>query len=400
MPKVSIVMPACNVEKYIDECLQSVIGQTLSDIEIILIDDGSSDRTGEILDRYQAEDPRVRVLDKVNTGYGNSMNIGVSMATGEYIGIIETDDVAEPDMFEKLYELAVRNDADVVKSNYYRYLSREESNTLVPNMETVGIYGEVFSPEDHWEIFNVTPSIWSGIYRRSMIEAENIRFNETPGASYQDTSFAFKVWCSAKRVVLTEEPFLHYRIDNEKSSVNSPGKVFCICDEHQAMEDYLEQFPEKKARFEGVKDFLTYKAYRWNYGRLALEYKYAFLLEMEKECKKVDSTRGYDRKFFADNEWAELQELLADKEVFFRRTSAWLMGGLQSVHLLDQAYRAQKKELKELRKENKQLTKDGEKLEKRVQKLEKEIDGIRNSTSFRIGRTVTYLPRKIKGSGK
>ena len=121
MTKVSILMPACNVEKFLRECMDSVVGQTLKDIEIICIDDGSKDSTGDILDEYAEQDDRIKVIHKPNSGYGHSMNVGLQNATGEYVGIIETDDFADPDMFEKLYEVAKRTDADVVKSNYYTY---------------------------------------------------------------------------------------------------------------------------------------------------------------------------------------------------------------------------------------------------------------------------------------
>ena len=100
MIKVSILMPACNVEKFLRECMDSVVGQTLKDIEIICIDDGSKDSTGDILDDYAEQDERVKVIHKPNSGYGHSMNVGLQHATGEYIGIIETDDFADLDMFE------------------------------------------------------------------------------------------------------------------------------------------------------------------------------------------------------------------------------------------------------------------------------------------------------------
>lgn len=93
MAKVSILMPACNVEKFLKECMDSVVNQTLKDIEIICIDDGSRDSTGNILDEYAQKDNRIKVIHKANSGYGHSMNVGLQNATGEYIGIIETDDL-------------------------------------------------------------------------------------------------------------------------------------------------------------------------------------------------------------------------------------------------------------------------------------------------------------------
>ena len=109
----------CNAEQYLKQCLDSILGQTLRDIEIICVNDGSKDNSGAMLDAYAQRDDRVRVLHKENTGYGNSMNRGLDMARGEYIGIVESDDWVEPDMFEKLYQAAKAAKADVVKANFF-----------------------------------------------------------------------------------------------------------------------------------------------------------------------------------------------------------------------------------------------------------------------------------------
>ena len=102
MAKVSILIPCYNVEKYIRQCLDSVVNQTLKDIEIICINDGSTDSTLDILRKYENRDNRIKVISKHNSGYGASMNIGLETAKGEYVGIVESDDFVEPNMFEKL----------------------------------------------------------------------------------------------------------------------------------------------------------------------------------------------------------------------------------------------------------------------------------------------------------
>ena len=100
MPKVSIIVPTYNVEQYLREAMDSIINQTLKDIEIICIDDGSTDNSGKILDEYASKDSRVKVIHKKNGGYGKAMNVGLDNATGEYVGIVEPDDYIEPDMYE------------------------------------------------------------------------------------------------------------------------------------------------------------------------------------------------------------------------------------------------------------------------------------------------------------
>lgn len=227
--------------------MDSVVNQTLKDIEIICIDDGSRDSTGNILDEYAQKDNRIKVIHKANSGYGHSMNVGLQNATGEYIGIIETDDFADLNMFDELYKAAKENHADVVKSNYYSYVSQPEpQSTYYEVLKEYDLYDRVFRPVEHPEIFRVRPCIWSGIYRREWLLENHVSFAETPGASYQDTGFAFKVWASAERALLVRDAYLHYRTDNANSSVKAAAKIYCICDEFKSIEEFLEKRPELK----------------------------------------------------------------------------------------------------------------------------------------------------------
>ena len=121
MAKVSIIIPTYNVEMYLVECMDSVVNQTLKDIEIICINDGSTDSSLEILKGYAEKDDRIIIVDKENGGYGIGMNIGLDKATGEYIGIVEPDDFVPLNMYEELYNKAVENDLDLVKADFYRF---------------------------------------------------------------------------------------------------------------------------------------------------------------------------------------------------------------------------------------------------------------------------------------
>ena len=112
------------------------------------------------------------MIHKPNSGYGHSMNVGIDNATGEYIGIVETDDFADLNMFEELYAVAKRCNADVVKSNYYTYVSHPEpQSTYFEVLKEYDLYDKVFKPVEHQDIFRVRPCIWSGIYRREMLLA-------------------------------------------------------------------------------------------------------------------------------------------------------------------------------------------------------------------------------------
>ena len=120
-PLISVLVPCYNVEKYLRECIDSIRSQTYKNLEIICINDGSTDSTAEILRQYADIDRRIRVITKENSGYGHSMNIGLSKATGEYLGIVESDDFIEPHMFETLIENALKNNLDISRGSYFEY---------------------------------------------------------------------------------------------------------------------------------------------------------------------------------------------------------------------------------------------------------------------------------------
>lgn len=303
-PKVSVIIPCYNVEKYLRECLDSVVNQTLREIQIICVNDGSTDKTLSILEEYAGKDDRIRILNKANSGYGDSMNRGFDLAEGEYLGIVESDDFAEPDMFEKLYHAAVENDLDVVKSGFYQYSTVPQVSN-VPDLSLAKIAGkDVFCPMTDFrdpgrkvDFFIATAAIWSAIYRTKFIRNNQIRFNETPGASYQDVGFCFKVWVKAKRVQILDACLLHYRIDNSQSSVHNPGKVYCVCDEYAEMDRFLGEYPEERALVMPVMIRMKYENYLWNYERLAehLQQKFVhrFYREFWQHQEKGELCRSY-----------------------------------------------------------------------------------------------------------
>ncbi|WP_251213100.1 glycosyltransferase family 2 protein [Adlercreutzia murintestinalis] len=306
-PKVSLLIPIYNVETYLHECLDSAAAQTLHDIEIICINDGSTDSSRAIINEYLA-DPRFRVIDKPNSGYGASMNQGLDAATGEYIGILEPDDFIEPDMMELYYQTAQEHHADMVKGNFYYYWSTPSERNVLSGLVKEDMCGKVVDPIDDDRVFHIEPSIWSALYRTEFIRDHNIRFNETPGASYQDASFAFAVLAHATRVVFIHEAHLHYRQDNEASSVNSPGKVFCVCEEYQAIEDMIDELPNKERAQRLHEVFLRtkYNAYLWNFFRLSEDLRREFLAEFSSQFRAHKDAGEINPEKF---EWYNLRDM-------------------------------------------------------------------------------------------
>lgn len=219
--KVSIIVPIFNTEKYLEECLESIVNQTLKEIEVLCINDGSTDNSERIIDRYVVRYPFVHKLNKSNSGYGASMNYGLSFAKGEYIGFVESDDFIEPDMFETLYNVATERYTDITKSGYWDYYDDEngQNNILAPIMEHMKPPKEVFTAVEYSEVISYYhPSIWSSLYRHDFLKQNSIHFEEPKGAGWADNPFFFKTMTLAKRITWVDKPFYHYRRTNLESS--------------------------------------------------------------------------------------------------------------------------------------------------------------------------------------
>lgn len=315
-PKVSVLVPICNVERYLEECLDSLAAQSFTDFEVLCINDGSTDGSRAIIQSYMDADERFRVIDKPNSGYGASMNMGLANAIGEYIAILESDDFFEPNALELLVDAAERNQSDVVKADFYLYWStpqeRDELFRIVDEQEV----GRTMRPIDDLAIFFRKPSIWSALYRSSFLRDNGIDFLETPGASYQDAGFNFKVWASAARATFIADPILHYRQDNEKSSVNSAAKVYCVCDEYASMTSFVNDRLDGDQRLMGILECMKFDSYMWNYDRLSGDLRGDFIVRASSEFAD-DLDKGLvDFRLFDPWTAADLRLLATDPERF------------------------------------------------------------------------------------
>ena len=319
-PLVSVLVPIYNVEKYLRQCLSSLQNQTLQDVEFICINDGSTDNSSSIIHEFINKDKRFKLLDKNNSGYGDSMNKGLEMARGKYIGIVESDDWAEPDMFEKLSSLAEINNAQAVKSNFYFYTSRGGGSSSKFAIVDPNEVGAVITPRQTPHIFKGMSTIWSGLYNRQFLLENKIDFLPTPGASYQDTAFNFKVWAAATRAVYSNDAYLHYRIDNESSSVKSRAKVFCVCDEFASIEQYLINNDLMK-QLKAVYTQRKYDIYHWNLTRLDGKNLKDFTMRMSREFRR-DMAKGYfDDSLCSEEEKRVLSSIIDNPVVYLKMSS-------------------------------------------------------------------------------
>lgn len=295
MIKLSIIMPSLNVAGYIQPCINSVLSQTLHDIEIICVDAGSTDGTLEILREYEKKDNRIKVIVSDIKSYGYQMNLGIQAASGKYIGIVETDDFIDKNMFYCLYALAEKYDVDFVKSGYKQFVSNGTRKVI--NYENARVLSDEYINKkidlcnNTKARFIDTVHIWSGIYKKDFLVSKNIKFNETKGASFQDTSFSILVGLLADGCIYTNDAFYCYRVDNEGSSVKSDSKINCIIDEFDYLDRYLDKDISKAVEFEIKREKI--KAYSWNYNRLSIEASELFRQQILEEMKALRDNKAF-----------------------------------------------------------------------------------------------------------
>nr|WP_297705253.1 glycosyltransferase [uncultured Butyrivibrio sp.] len=303
-----------------------------------------------------------------NSGYGNTMNIGFKAAKGDYIGIVESDDFIDRNMFETLYERARTNELDVVKSGFFLYYSDSETNVPI-EIATDKIDGVTVCPsrdfaddEDMVDFYNQRPAIWSAIYRRKFINENKITFLESPGASYQDTGFNLKVLATAKRVQYINGGFLHYRQDNIESSVNSKGKAFCVYDEYNEFEKFIKSRGDIPARVINIMWRQKYETYTWNYMRLSGKYKFLFLQKYAEEFKEGIEKGTVKSAFFTEKAWNDIDKIVTDFVDYYFTDNDSEMNG----------YKCE------------------------VLRWKDDYFRIKNSLTYKIGFCITFLPRTVK----
>lgn len=326
MPKVSVIMPSLNVADYIRECMESVLKQTLQDIEIICVDAGSEDGTLETLQEYEKKDNRIRLITSEKKSYGYQMNLGMKAANGEYIGIVETDDFIGLEMYKELYNTAINYDADFVKSDFDVFATLEDGERIFlrysSNKYTCARYNKIFSSEDY-KASPVTMDvfIWNGIYKKVFLEDHQIWFQETPGAAFQDCGFRYQVALYAEKGIFLDKSFYRYRRDNAGSSTYNKK---CVLFNLSECKNLLRIVRERGITDEKTLAFLAreiaviaHRPYvellQWNKP----DEKTSEAMEEFREILQKFITDGYlGRKQVSPDMWMQIQIFLENPEVY------------------------------------------------------------------------------------
>ena len=225
---VSVIVPIYNAEPYLEQCLNSIINQTHKSIEIILLNDGSTDKSLSIMQRYAAQDGRIKIIDKQNQGYGATCNRGLMEATGTWISIVEPDDWIEPNMYSDMIAFDAKFAAkgtplDIVKTPYWRIWMPDTKNQRKFNCSyknRIHPLKQPFAIAEAAHLLCHHPSIWSAIYRKSFLTEHNIRFKEIPGAGWADNPFLIETLCQTNRIGYFDKAYYCYREETPEKSKN------------------------------------------------------------------------------------------------------------------------------------------------------------------------------------
>lgn len=231
MFKVSIIIPVYNVESYLADCLDSVISQSLKDIQIICVNDGSTDSSLKILEDYQKEDSRIEIITQKNKGLSGSRNTGIKNVKGEYIYFLDSDDWIEKNTLEELYNKSNKLNLDILMHTmvFYYENNKKFEKTEYTNLENISksFDNKVFDYSDIMDtLFKIPHNTVNKLYKTEFIKDMGILFHE--GLNYEDTLFFYNIFPKAKRVSILRKPFYIYRIRDDSICTTGEEKSFDI----------------------------------------------------------------------------------------------------------------------------------------------------------------------------
>ncbi len=298
MVKVSVVIPVYNVEDFLGECLESIVNQTLDDIEIICVNDGSKDKSLEILNEYAQKDSRITVIDQENGGHAVATNRGMELACGKYLFLMDSDDILDLTALEETYNRAEQKDVDFVifqAINYYmdknEYIE-EENYSMNALADYVG--DSVFSYRDIKDfVFDISVTPWSKLYNRQFIEKNHIRFPE--GLVFDDNVFFFDVLFAAERITFLRKhlfkrrwyPTSSTRAGDERfiNYIEISNLIWGIFRKYDVFDQYKKELYIKKVS----------TVYYW-YSNIKDEFREMFFEEMKRDYEKI----ARDRELYTD----------------------------------------------------------------------------------------------------
>ena len=437
--KVSVVVPVYNVDEFLDNTLSDITGQTLREIEIICVDDGSTDNSKIVIEKYKNDHPQlIAAYDKPNGGLSDVKNFGLDHAKGEFISFIDSDDFVDPEMFydmmngkyvifwdaddlfehnalEVMYAQAEQENSDICICEARKYDNAKEKyipsdaylkEDLLPGKQTFN----KFDVPDY--IFNLTNNVpWNKLYLKEFITKNKLQYQAIKQAN--DTYFTIMALFLAERITYVKDVLIAYRVNNDESlSGKASDTVFCAYDSWLYAKEHIEKYPDfNLVRFSFLNRALsgfyhalniqtTFESYEKLYRKLVEEGFHEFGLD---ECTEENIYAVWMYKDMQKMYETEPADFLVQKSIT-RRVNNENNNVRRKIlreknAVLRENVQALKEDKKTLQSDKKKLQEEKKKLEGEKKKLQKEIDNIKQSKAYRLGNKLLWLPRKVVKRG-
>lgn len=237
MAKISVIVPVYNVEAYIRKCLDSLVNQTLNDIEIIVVDDGSTDKSASIIKEYEQKHHNIKYYKKENGGLSDARNYGLQYATAKYVAFLDSDDYVDVNLYKKMYEKAKKNDSDLVETNFYWVYDKRKKEDI----------GEKYSTKKHM-LETARVVAWNKLYKKEIIDKSKALFPK--GLQYEDVEFFYKLVPYIENVSFVKQPLIYY-VQRKQSIINTQNEktkdIFTVLDnviKYYKENNFYEEYEE------------------------------------------------------------------------------------------------------------------------------------------------------------
>jgi glycosyltransferase involved in cell wall biosynthesis len=298
--KVSVIIPVYNCEKYLKQCLDSVTGQTLKEIEIICVDDGSTDTSLQILKQFENGDSRIKVIQQKNAGAGAARNNGLSVAKGEYLSFLDSDDFFEPDMLEKAYNQAKHGSAQVVvfgSDQYYEETDEFKSVSWTLRKAALPPYRPMYFRTFTDNVFKVFVGwAWDKLFERKFVQEHELKFQEQRTSN--DLLFVFSAVVLADRIEIVDEALAHQRRNTSTSLSNTREKSWkCF---YYALTELKNTLIKNNLYYELEQDYINYALHfsLWNYETIVGDKKVEMLHKLKDEWLDELGISGKTEEYF------------------------------------------------------------------------------------------------------
>lgn len=314
---VSVIVPVYNVEEYLVKSVDSILNQTYENLEIILVDDGSTDMSGAMCDSFKEQDGRIKVIHKKNGGLSDARNAGLEIATGDYIGYVDSDDWAEPDMFELMVTNCEKYGADVAACRYskvYKNLTVNESTDLILHMTRDEALETYICENVERPIYN---SVWSKLFKRDLVK--DYRF--PVGKKSEDIMYTTKAFCNMNSCVYIDKALYNYVCDREGSIMAVKNGKHMLEDELPFFREGVEYIREHVSEELGDKAFYHYckriMLYFLDYMRTDGGKYYAFALADMLRDEKREIIQVYEEPFVKRGDRARMNLMLKSPRLYY-----------------------------------------------------------------------------------